>query len=227
MGILSVMLLIACTEGDQQLLPETPNTSVSLKSSQVIIENKSNPYDAIGQDYRNFLSSYKTGTYSPSNYAAVVNSVNALTGFTALSSGNVQLRLLLNGCMNTPEITLSTLLQNSNLSPAAKDLLTDFINSYQKLANEPFSSAYDDIVLTETEVSNSNLLIADERRILLTVTSVVRYSLYHSCCEDTDWEKSVGNIVAFAAGALENNELALQYALITSIAGLENIQLPN
>lgn len=227
MGIVSVTLLIACTEDSQQILQETPNAPVSLKSSQVIIENKSNPYDGTGVAYRNYLSSYKTGGYSPSNYVAVVNSVNALTPFTALPSGNTQVNQLLNACLNTPGDTLNTLLLSSDLSPAAQDILTEFINSYQKFADEPFSRAYDDIVLTEAEVSNSTALTTYERRILLTVTSVTRYSLYHSCCEDTDWEKSVGNIVAFAAGALETDNLALQYALITSIAGLENIHIPN
>lgn len=226
-GLFLATVLLACTEEPVQ----SPSTATLLyakvKSSDRTAQNAANPYDDVGYAYISLLSSYKAGNYNPAGYSDLLAIANTLQPATGSPVGNTATQILLGSCVNNPEATLAIVLQQSSLSPAARNILSDLVDDYDKLADEPFSQAYDTITAIESAAGNSTALQGDELRVIYTITSMVRYSLYHSCCEDTDWEKSVGNIVAAVAGSLENNNLALRYSLITSIAGLEQIQIYN
>lgn len=229
MGLLSVILFACTTETDQlnsiDSIENKPDTYfVKLGNSA---GNGANPYDATGQSYRNALSLYKTGVHIPGNYEDIVLLVQNLLGSmpTITGTATTTQQQLLAACVTTPDTALEQVLQNPSLSEPAVIILSDFFNNYSHWASEPFGKAYSDIIAIENSTLNSATLSDEEQRIILAVTSITRYSLHHSCCEDTDWGKSVGNIIAALAGALESNEAAVEYSLITSIAGLEKIQL--
>lgn len=221
LGILSVILFYACGTDSVETIPASAYVS-HLKSESLNIEigNKGNPFDAIGSEYRDFLSDYKSGNYNPQNYADIQVIVNTLTNGSQLPATEQLLSL----CMNNPDLAMSQILEQSGLSMEGRELLEEFVADYSNLSELPFSSAYDQLVALENAVGNSVTLPDQDQRVILSVASITRYSLYHSCCEDTDWKKSVGNIIAAVAGAVENNSQAIQYPLITSIAGLEKIQ---
>lgn len=224
-AVLSVLLLFACTNENEQPASVAANAQVAFKNSTVVIDNKSNPYDEAGMTYRDLLDAYKAYSSTPASYSDLINTINTLTnapGFTL----NAEARQLLQGCADSPYTALNGLIENSSLSPEAQAILSDFISDYDKFSGEPFNAAYGEIVALENTTLTSTLP-PDDQRVILTVASITRYSLYHSCCEDTDWEKSVGNIVAATAGALINSERSIQYTLLTSIAGLENIPVSN
>jgi len=224
-GILSAILFCACATDTEETVSATGYASY-YKSSGSDIGNMANPYDNIGLQYRNFLTAYKSGNFNADSFAAIQAIVQGLTNGTQLlgAGGGTATQELLSRCMNSPETALSLILEQSNLSQGGKDALSGFINNYENLSQEPFSLAYSEIVAMENAVSSSTTLPDYDQRVILTVASITRYSLYHSCCEDTDWKKSVGNIIAAVAGAMENDSCAIQYPLVTSIAGFEKIQ---
>lgn len=222
--VLTSILCFACSDDTEQMLTKSHNKVTFLKSGVATIDNPANPFDAIGQSYRDYLDTYKSGAYSPQSYSDVCTIVNMLSAGQTVDN-SLETELLLAACVSTPISTTSALLQASGLSDKVKTVLYDFILDYDRLAQQSFSEAYNDIVLLEGSVLSSTVLSTNEKRIIFSVTAMTRYSLYHSCCEDTDWEKSVGHIVAAMAGAMESNSQALKYSLITKIIGLEKIQL--
>lgn len=226
MGLLSV-ILFACTNETDQLNSIDNKSDTNFKKLSNSAGNGANPYDGIGQSYRNALLLYKAGVHTPDKYEDIVLLVQTLFGSmpTITGTATTTQQQLLAACVATPDIALEQVLQNPSLSEPAVTILSDFFNNYSHWASDPFGKAYSDIIAIENSTLNSATLSDDEQRIILAVTSITRYSLHHSCCEDTDWGKSVGNIIAALAGALESNQGAVEYPLITSIAGLEKIQL--
>lgn len=219
MGILSVVLS-ACTHENDHLKTVIQDATY-MKVIGATAGSATNPYDSVGQSYRNLLLSYKSGNYAPKDYEGVIQIVTALTGRPI----SEQLQDTLSTIVDDPEVTGNTLLNASGLSIQAQDLLSGFIDEYERLSLQSFDTTFKEISTIESQVISNPALPDYDQRVILSLMSVVRYALYHSCCEDTDWEKSVGNIVAFLSGSLENNADGVAYALITSIAGLEKIQL--
>lgn len=226
-GLFLATVLFACTDEPAQSPVPVAQLYAKVKSSDRTAQNLDNPYDDIGYAYTTLLDSYKTGNYNPTGFSDLLTIANILQPATGSPLGNTETQVLLGECINNPQSKLAALLQQSSLSPAARAILSDLVTNYEKLADEPFSEAYETITAIESTTGSDTGLQGDELRIVYTVTAMTRYSLYHSCCEDTDWEKSVGNIVAAVAGSLESSNRALQYSLITSIAGLEQIQIYN
>lgn len=229
MGLLSV-IVFACTNETDQLnsidsIDNKPNTYFKKLGNNA--GNGANPYDASGQSYSNGLSLYKASDYKPVYYEDILLLVQNLSVSVPTITGTptTTQHQLLAACMTTPDTALEQVLQSPSLSEHAVTILSDFFDNYSHWASEPFGKAYSDIIAIENTTLNSATLSDDEQRIIIAVTSITRYSLHHSCCEDTDWGKSVGNIIAALAGALESNQVAVEYSLITSIAGLEKIQL--
>ncbi|WP_116787839.1 hypothetical protein [Flavobacterium psychrotrophum] len=220
-GLLSAVLLMGCSS-DTELTPVKAIHGQTMKFTALQAENKLNPYDSIGRNYRVFLSEYQNTGYNPTTFSGVSTAVATIMGSKAVAINNNE-QALLSTYVSSPSLSLTTVLANSTLSQSAKDYLTTFTEDFITLRHQPFASAYTEIVNFEDTVMNSTALTTNDQRVLFTVTSLARYSLDHSCCEDTDWETSVGNIVAATAGALTDSDRAIQYLLITRIAQHENI----
>lgn len=220
-GLLSAVLLMACSS-DTELTPTEAVYGQTMKSTAFHAENKLNPYDSIGRNYREFLSEYQNTDYNPTTFSGVSTAVATIMGSKAVVINSTE-QVLLSTSISSPSLSLTSVLANSTFSQSAKDYITTFADDFATLRQQPFASAYTEIVNFENTVTNSIALTTNEKRVLFSVTSLARYSLDHSCCEDTDWETSVGNIVAATAGALTDSNKAIQYLLITRIAEHENI----
>lgn len=220
-GLLSVVLLMACSSDTEQT-PTEAAYGQTMKSAAFQAENKLNPYDSIGRNYREFLSEYQTSDYNPTTFSGVSTAVATIMGSKAVVINSTE-QALLSTSISSPSLSLTSVLASSTLSQNAKEYLTTFANDFASLREQPFASAYTEIVNFEYTVTNSTSLTTNDKRILLTVSSLARYSLDHSCCEDTDWETSVGNIVAATSGALTDSNKAIRYLLISRIAEHENI----
>ncbi|TRW23633.1 hypothetical protein FMM05_13310 [Flavobacterium zepuense] len=228
-GLLFVALLCSCSSEDS---PETFNINTkgapaNTRLGGIVAGNKSNPIDFAGESYRSTLSEYQSGNYSPDSLAAVINLVNSLTGTVTLTTTAVDdtTETLLTASIQSPKATLVVILQQSSLSTEAREVLTDFVEGFDSLKAKPFEEIYPEIVSLENTISGSDSLTATDKNVLLTVTSIARHSLSNKCCEDTDWETSVGNIVAATAGALVSTDLAVRYTLITRIGEYELVPL--
>lgn len=224
LGISSTILLCACADETGEPFTKLAEP-IHYKSLSAAAANKANPYDYFGVQYVELLEAYKMGDYQPSDFAAVDGVVQALMYDAPSTQSLPSKQGLLSSCVNNPLQTLGNLLTASYLSGNAKNILSGFAEDFTALSAVPFAQAYTTITAIENTVINSGTMSPDDQRVILAIASILRYSLYHSCCEDTDWGKSVGNIVAATAGAIERADLAVEYALITSIAGLEKIQI--
>ncbi|MFL9836742.1 hypothetical protein ABS768_04480 [Flavobacterium sp. ST-75] len=221
-GILYIIFFCSCS-GDTMGTNDNPPPSITLKTVTAA-GNPANPYDGIGQNFTAMLSAYKDSDYDPSAFEDIAMIVRILTKQTETESELLQAEQLLSLCISHPYDTSASLLGQSELSPQARDITGDLVGNFETLGNQSFDVSYGALVNMEDTVTASAILSLQEKRVILTLASVIRYSLYHSCCEDTDWEKSVGNIVAALAGILEDDSLATAYPVATSIAGLEKIE---
>lgn len=224
LGILSTILLCACADETGEPLTKVAEP-IYYKSLSTTATNKANPYDHLGVQYVELLETYKMGDYQPSDFTAIDAVVYTLMYGASSTQSLPSKQGLLSSCVNNPMQSLNDILTVSYLSADAKNILSGFAEDFAMLSVVPFAQAYTAIIAIENTVINSGTMSPDDQRVILTIASILRYSLYHSCCEDTDWGKSVGNIVAATAGAIERSDLAVEYALITSIAGLERIQI--
>jgi len=222
-GILLGISLYACTAEPLKTHDTDPAIIMAQKTISMPAANKANPYDASGLTYRSLLFNYKSGNYTPSDFTDIDAIVHSLMDTPSTAATAKQ--MLLSSCVNDPIGTFDDLLMGSGLSSQAGMLLSEMIGSYDALGRLPFDDAYTEIVALENVTLLSPTLSENEQRIILSVASIIRFSLYHSCCADTDWGKSVGNIVAAAAGAVTSEQLTLEYIMITSIANLEKIQI--
>jgi hypothetical protein len=228
-GLFFVALLCSCSSEDSLDISNhsTQESSATSRFSAFSPDNKLNPNDYAGESYRSLLSDYQSGNYSPESLAEVGAVVDALRGTPTLTvmSLDATTDAFLSNIIQSPEATFVTILQQSGLSQDAKNILSDFVEGFDALEAKPFDEIYSDIVSLESTISGLNSLTANDRTVLLTVTSITRHSFSNKCCEDTDWKTSVGNIVAATAGALVNSDLAVRYALITRIAEFELVTL--
>lgn len=224
LGISSTILLCACADETGEPLTKLAEP-IHFKSLSTAAANKANPYDYFGVQYVELLETYKMADYQPSDFADVDALVQTLMCQASSTQSLPSKQGLLSSCVNNPMQTLDNLLTAPYLSADAKNILSGFAEDFTTLSAVPFVQAYTAITTIENTVINSGTMSPEDQRVILTIASILRYSLYHSCCEDTDWGKSVGNIVAATAGAIERSDLTVEYALITSIAGLEKIQI--
>jgi len=96
--------------------------------------------------------------------------------------------------------------------------LSGFITSLFLLVEEEYEDIHDFVVSYELSVINNSEFNDEDKRIILTTSSLSRYSFYYEKKrKDKDWETSVGNIMAGLSGALENSLTAVNSALVTGI----------
>jgi len=227
LSLLVVTLLCSCSPEDSTdtLHPNAQDKPIHLKLGTIAPGNKSNAYDSAGESYREVLSEYQSGNYAPESLTAIKAIVNELTGSPTIMATGDTTDPLLSDIIQYPETSLSTILLQSELSQNAKDILSDFVAGFEVLKAKSFDDIYIEIVSQETTISDLASLTTNDKRVLLTVMSIARYSLSNKCCEDTDWETSVGNIVAATAGALISSDIAIRYTLITRIGEYELVPL--
>jgi len=228
-GLLFVVLLCSCSSDDSLEIsnPKAQDSPETFRLGAFSPDNKLNPNDYAGEIYRSLLSDYQSGNYSPDSLAAVGAIVDVLRGRPTITTTSVDDTTdeLLKDIIQSPEATFVTILQQSGLSQNAKNILSDFVDDFDNLKAKPFEEIYPEIVSLENAISGSGSLTTTDKNVLLTVTSIARHSFSNKCCEDTDWETSVGNIVAATAGALISTDLAVRYTLITRIAEYELVPL--
>src|SRR5690606_1957764 len=102
MGILSVVLS-ACTHETDHLNTVTQDATY-MKVLGITAGNATNPYDDVGQTYKDLLVSYKSGNYAPKDYGNMVNIVTILTGRPVSTA----LQGTLTTIINNPEVAANS-----------------------------------------------------------------------------------------------------------------------
>ena len=227
------LLIISCTADNIDTSDNSTDSNVNSKKLEksarlvenLTPENPANVYDLAGKLHNDILDTYLEGSYQYNTISqisqqietiAVANNDLALLNFAT----NVPVNLEeIQAIVNNPEAELDEAIVNSSMTNAAKGSLSSFMNAALLWENEEYGTIYQSIVSYESSVMTNSQFSSEDKRIILTTSSIARYSLYYSKeRKDKDWETSVGNRVGGASGALDQSLTAIKMALITGIS---------
>lgn len=218
-------LNFSCNTDEEVIInPDTTVLDSYKKQCQKIAQNNTNPYDTIGKIQNYILDIYLSANHSHSTIEEINEEIQTIvnTYGNSFIGSSVQQSLTVGNQIinpfNTTESSLSTIIANSQLTNQAKVSLSGFITSLFLLVEEEYKDIHDFVVSYELSVINNSEFNDEDKRIILTTSSLSRYSFYYEKKrKDKDWETSVGNIMAGLSGALENSLTAVNSALVTGI----------
>lgn len=225
--------IIACTdeyitESVENADTENEHKEFSAKHNQSEARNSSNPFDIAGSvhnDILEILEQTNYSSYSVGEIAIVIDSIAALhpdldvlAGGTSLSSRLPEIEWIVND-----NEAIENVLAASALGTAARASFTSFVNSLLLSGDNSYEDIYNMIMSYEAVISSNGGLTYEEKRILLTTTSIARYSIYRKKREDKDWDTSVGNFAATVSGAQEGTALGLKMAAAVGACQNNNI----
>ena len=178
-------LVISCsTESDFNPSENSNSKGLGLSADSPIPRNSSNPFDKKGKEYYDSVGIYLKNSKVP-------NANQVITDQMKLTISSEELALII----SNPENKLIATVESSSLSREAKIHLEQFVKTLLNWQNCVYKTIYNDIVSYEAVIQESKTLNEQEKEIILTTTSITRYSLYAETEEhkDRDWETSVAN----------------------------------
>lgn len=211
--------------------PIKQEQAVSYKVVNALPGNSNNPYDDAGWLHSELLQIYHlqgnnggtiTQILDDITLIAYANSTfNSIKGssYAGVSSSSIQYIL------NHQSTCVSDIISTSSMSNSAKLSLTTFITSFDLYFNAGYEGddLYQKVVDYETTVFQNSGFTANDKRIILTTTSITRHSSYMARKKpkkntDPDWTILIGNIVAAVDGAEDSTANAVVAALVAGIA---------
>ena len=217
------LITIACSDDYTAEPNESSYKSKSTKKSLVVISpaNASNPYDSAGilhNEILDILDETASSSQSVEQITALIDSVSAahpelmLSDNSSLSSSVSEINWLISS-----NSSLSTILAESSLSPPARISFLAFLSSLILAATSSYEDIHMIIVSYEAIVTGNGILSTADKQIILTSTSVARYSVSRKKRKDEDWDTSVTNIMAASMGAQQNSVLGSKMAATVGI----------
>lgn len=236
-------VLLSCTTDETfvaataQSLPDVwPPISYRIGTTDTLPANPANPYDLAGAVHLRLLSDYAATLEKPSDLAALQSLI------TAIANNNPDYQsiapavpvpissLRLSELAAGEYLFLSDVLMTPTMSTLGKTRLDRFAHAL--LAQYEDEAAYpvlhSPIVLYESEVLRDSLLTAADKRILLTTSSIARFSAYAGRKRpkkntDPDWDLLIANLAGAGEGASHDTGTAVLMALTAGIAAHEGI----
>lgn len=187
-------------------------------------ENPANIYDFAGKLHNDILDAYLSGNYQYNTIgqisqqietiAAQNNDLMLLTSGTNLSPNLI----LIQEIINNPQSKLDQTILNSTMTIVAKDNLSNFMNDILLWENDSYEEIYQYIISFESAVISNQAFNSEDKRIILTTSSIARYSTYYDMeRKDKDWDTSTGHRVAGLSGAIDDPCTAIKRSLVTGI----------
>ncbi len=185
--------------------------------------NSLNPYDSVGNLHNEIVDIYLSANHTHTSVEDINDEIQTLIMASTTVSDSSSLILpgtdVIADILSSPYTSLMDIIDNSDFTSYAKIQFADFVDSLMMMSEEEYEDLYEFITLYESSVLIDIALNSNDKRIILTVTSLVRHSFYYSKKrKDKDWETSVGNIAAGTGGALEDSIAALRMALVTGLS---------
>jgi hypothetical protein len=225
------LLMISCTAEpivtaeniDNTISVEKSNQTARLVQSQTP-ENSANIYDFAGQIHNEILDVYLTGNYQNYTIAQISQQIELIAAQNNnLTSLNVGANLpantiLIQEIINNPQTKLDQIIANSAMTLAAKNSLSSFMFDMPLWQNLSYEEIYEYIIAYESTVITNPAFTSEDKRIILTTSSIVRYSTYYDLeRKDKDWDGSTGHRVGAISGAVDNSTAAIFRSLVTGI----------
>lgn len=223
------LIIVSCTT-DTIENSESIDNKVSNEKSQnsarlvqdLIPENPANIYDYVGKLHNDILDVYLAGNYQYTTIAqisqqveiiAVSNNDTLLLGTGTILPTNLN---VVQEIINNPQAKLDQAIVNSVMTSAAKNSLSNFMNNMLLWENHSYEEIYQSIISYEAAVITNSTFNDEDKRIILTTSSIIRYSIYYDIVEkDKDWDTSVGHRVGGLSGAIDNSSAAIIRSLVT------------
>ncbi|GEP49811.1 hypothetical protein FNO01nite_04830 [Flavobacterium noncentrifugens] len=225
-----VFTAISCeTENEYSNPSENAKDTVAYsKAGDTEPQNPSNPYDMAGQVHNQIAEHYIGGPSSPPRIllAEYVDGL-ALQNPDFAMLGNDYMPISLPGIvyiLNNSDKTAAEALGTFEMSNSLKQGLLAFIQQVAALGrqNKDYSEIYNYIVSYETGIIAGTALKPEDKKAILTLTSITRYSSYFAKKQkqkprDRDWDVSVGCLVACLSGTTESTQRAVTKSLVSEI----------
>lgn len=225
----AIMILVSCflcasCEQDDSIIADFSKEALSypqyphVNNRGDLPYNTNNPYDSVGILHTYVLDAFLTTYNAFTTIKDVQMNIHGIMhefDLTEPLSFSEQEYLEI---INTPETVWNNLLTTSVFSEVAKDNLKAFREIMMGWENKTWSLVYTDLLFYENDVLQNSSLSQDEKRMILTLTSIVRHSIhYKKGRDDKDWDISVGNFSGALKGAMANTDSALALALIVGL----------
>jgi hypothetical protein len=232
LGLVILPLLIVSCTTDTVDNTESINGKVSSKKSEktarlvqiLTPENPANIYDLAGKLHNDILDVYLAGNYQYNTIGEISQQIEAIAAenndLMLLNVGaDLPINLdLVQEIINNPQAELDEAIANSIMTNAAKISLSSFMNDVLLWENLSYEEIYQSIVTYESAVMTNPEYNDGDKRIILTTSSIVRYSIYYDLIDkDKDWDTSKGHRVGGLSGAIYNSSIAIRRSLITGI----------
>jgi hypothetical protein len=225
------LLIVSCTTDSIDIVESINNkvnNTESEKTARLVQdltpENPANIYDFAGKLHNDILDVYLAGNYHHTTLAQIsqqIESVAAANNNLLLLDTGINLSVDLNiiqEIINNPQVKLDQAIVNSTMTSAAKDSLSSFMSNVILWNNQSYEEIYESIISYESDVISNPTFNNEDKRIILTTSSIIRYSIYYEIVEkDKDWDTSTGHRVAGLIGAIDNSSLAIKRSLVTGI----------
>lgn len=227
-------LFVSCsTENETSISDDTQTeitTDAMLRKTGLYPENSNNIYDAAGQLYYDISDAYLMQGNVSVTTAGTISQVESIANMneeyltirpaTYVSPTTARIDYIL----SNQQATALNIIANSSMTANAKLSLTNFLTTlmlYRDLQKE-YDDIYRLIVDYETVIIADNTLTANDKKIILTTTSVSRYGFYFASKHrrkprDRDWEISWGHIIASTDGSEDNTASAIVKSAVCGI----------
>lgn len=216
------LITIACSEEYTEQTVDAAYKTMSTKKTVLDPANSANPYDTAGVLHNEILEildgnvsnsqSIEEITILIDSLSAIHPELMALPNYPAVSSRASEITGILNASDPAADV-----LGASSLGTGARASFQSFINSLLLSADSPYEDIHPIIVSYEASVMGSSSFSTADKRIILTASSVARYSVARKKRKDEDWDTSVTNIVAAVSGAEQNSALGFKMAATIGI----------
>ena len=225
------LLIVSCTTDaidNIESIDSKISNKKSAKSARLMQnmapENPANIYDFSGKLHNDILDAYLSGNYQCNTIGQISQQIEVI------GAQNNDLMLLTTGTnfppnlvviqeiINNPQYKLDQTILNSTMTIAAKDCLSNFMNNMVLWENDSYEEIYQYIISFETAVVANQAFNSEDKKVILTTSSIARYSTYYDPeRKDKDWDTSTGHRVAGLSGAIDDPCTAIKRSLVTGI----------
>lgn len=216
------LFTIACSDDYTDEITEPVHRTEIAKKSGIGPGNPANPFDIAGSMHNQILGvigETDFNSQSIEEIAILIDSVSsAYPELMPLSSDyNLSGRLSEITWIVNNENAITDVLTECTMGESAKANFITFVNSLALVAADPYEDIYSVIISYEAGTLANTGFSDEDKRIILTATSVARYAAYEKKRKDKDWETNVTSIAATVSGAEQNLVLGLKMALTVEI----------
>ena len=224
--ILLYALLFASCESTETELTSTEVSHFSKKTQDTTPLNPANTFDYVGQVHYDLSLSYYSSLLLPKTIDSIISKVNLeasehfyFDGFLS-SDYNLVPQSRIEAIVANSEDEFTSIVDDLQLSPQVKNDFSAFVATVLSKVDHDvdYEAIYNYVVLYESTLQDSKDISASEKEYLLSVTSIIRHSVYAKRKRpkkntDPDWDWLTANIT----GAVEGAQYGKSHAVLTAL----------